>query len=301
MLEQVSVIIPAYRSGRLIQSAIESVLTQNYPYIQLIICDDGTEGFEAKAVEEAIKEKFPHYHGVVVHQDNNIGTVKNLNCGLSYVTGKWILLLSADDILCQNDVISRLVEQSSVSKASWIVPRTIMVDQSMNNVVGISPIKQVCNVLKNNDMETLYKMLCAQCCLPSSGGFYQKNVLETVQGFDERFRLVEDWPLFLKLVRCGITPLLSDKNVVKHRGGGVSAGTAKKNIAYQRDLIQIMTQEIIPNLYMLSARDRKKVEQIIKDKQAIFDFRFSKRSTGEKLKWVTGNMGTLVRRGMHFL
>ena len=109
MLERVSVIMPAYRSGCLIQDAIESVLAQDYPNIQLIICDDGTEGFEAKVVEEAIRKQFPHYYGIVVHQDNNIGTVRNLNCGLSYVTGKWVLLLSADDILCQKDVISRLV------------------------------------------------------------------------------------------------------------------------------------------------------------------------------------------------
>ncbi len=129
---KVNVIIPAYRSGAVLEMAVQSVLRQNYSNLQLIVCDDGTEGFDKDELETLIRKKregIPYY---IIHQQENIGTVRNLNIGLEHTQGEWVFLLAADDLLADSTVISRLVCQAMESNLDWVIPRTELCDTKMN-------------------------------------------------------------------------------------------------------------------------------------------------------------------------
>lgn len=45
-----SVVIPSYGNGELWKAAVDSVLMQDYPAIELVFSDDGTPGFDTEAV-----------------------------------------------------------------------------------------------------------------------------------------------------------------------------------------------------------------------------------------------------------
>ena len=98
MEKLVSVIIPCYNSEAFIDFSIESVWTQDYCPIELIVVDDGStdqSGERVLAWEERFAEK--GYTLKYVYQ-NNRGPGGAIDTGLKYVTGVYLSLLDADDI-----------------------------------------------------------------------------------------------------------------------------------------------------------------------------------------------------------
>lgn len=290
----VSVLIPAFYSGDTVYEALESVLRQTEQNWEIILCDDGTEGFDGDTIEEIVRPRLPKGSGLtVLHQPTNVGTVKNLNAGLRASSGEWILLLAADDVLASPNVLALLTEVSCTTEKNWIIAQTELCDEHL------CPIgKRVPNeieAISSMAVETLYESLCKECFLPASGTLIRRGLLEKFGGFDEQYRLVEDWPLFLKAVREGEIPQILSAVSVLHRAGGVSGRSAAKNCAYQRDLVETMRREILPHLDMFSEQTRKEITRLCEDKMAVYSFRFECNGFLQKVLWVARNLGVITR------
>ena len=288
----VSVIVPAYYSGVSLWDAVESVLEQTYRPLQLIVCDDGTDGFSADALRKELSRYGRETECTVIHHAENLGTVENLCSGLELAKGEWVILLAADDRLLNRTVVEGLIRQAEEQNAEWIVPKTAL--GSANGPV--EPGEELSVLLRTGDGCKLYERLCFHCCLPASGGLYRKKVLQEAGGFDRRFRLVEDWPLFLKLVRNGILPKESGGVVTVRAAEGVSGSRAGKNYGYQKDLMNVMREVILPEREILSDKARKRLERWIKDKESIFELRFQCKTMGEKLGWFLSHPGVILRK-----
>lgn len=122
-----------------------------------------------------------------------------------------------------------------------------------------------------------------------------EDVAGGVGGFDEAYRLVEDWPTFLKLTRAGITPELCAEVSVLHHGG-VSWSSAVRNRTYQWDLIETMRREILPHLEKLPEKDRCSIRRRCEDKAAIYELRFERCSVWPRLKWLFQHGGVIARK-----
>jgi glycosyltransferase involved in cell wall biosynthesis len=96
----VSFLIPTYNRANLLPQCIESILSQTYKNIEIIVIDDAsTDG-----TEDVINSKFK---GRVKYYKNNVnrGVAYSRNLGLSYANGKYIGLLDSDDLLCESDCV----------------------------------------------------------------------------------------------------------------------------------------------------------------------------------------------------
>lgn len=89
----VSVVIAAYNAERHIVETLESVRSQTYPHIEIIVVDDGSTDGTADRVRA-------FGHGVrYVHQPNSGTCSKPRNTGIACATGELITVLDADDLL----------------------------------------------------------------------------------------------------------------------------------------------------------------------------------------------------------
>jgi glycosyltransferase involved in cell wall biosynthesis len=91
-MEKVSVIIPTYNRKLWLQQAIDSVLAQTYPNVEVIVIDDGsTDG-----TREAL---LPHYGEQIryVYQDNQ-GESHARNHGIALAQGEYLAFLDSDDL-----------------------------------------------------------------------------------------------------------------------------------------------------------------------------------------------------------
>lgn len=102
----VTVICLCYNHARFIEEALQSVFSQTYPKIQLIIVDDASTDDSAIRIHHLIANR-PDVQFIRLEQ--NVGNCKAFNIALAYAKGKYIVDFSADDIFTK-DRISKQVE-----------------------------------------------------------------------------------------------------------------------------------------------------------------------------------------------
>lgn len=93
--QTVSVIIPSYNHHRYVLQAIESVLAQTWPQVDLIVIDDGSSDGSG----ELIRKFWEDRGGFTFIRRENRGLIETLNEGLALARGEYVCELASDDYL----------------------------------------------------------------------------------------------------------------------------------------------------------------------------------------------------------
>lgn len=103
----VSVGLPTYNRADTLRHAIESILSQNYPNLELVISDNAsTDGTQQMCEEYVRRDSRVVYH----RQPDNRGAHENFERALAEAHGEFFMWLGDDDWLDQEDYILRCVE-----------------------------------------------------------------------------------------------------------------------------------------------------------------------------------------------
>ena len=105
-LPKVSVILTTFNREYFFTEAIESILEQDYPNLEIIISDDGSSDNTFAFACEYAQD---HPNIKVVQNAHSKGSAGNRNNGLDYANGDLVLLLDDDDLLFK-EAISQMVE-----------------------------------------------------------------------------------------------------------------------------------------------------------------------------------------------
>jgi glycosyltransferase involved in cell wall biosynthesis len=87
----VSVIIPTYNAAAFVASAVQSVLDQTWPNVEVIVVDDGSTDDTARVLE-------PFRGRITYIATENRGPAHARNVGMRAAGGKYIAFLDADDL-----------------------------------------------------------------------------------------------------------------------------------------------------------------------------------------------------------
>lgn len=111
-LGQLSVIVPVFNVEAYLADCLASIVTQSYPYLEIIVIDDGsTDGSRAIAEDFARRDRRIQVLNVV-HGGNG----RARNAGLEKATGQFITFADSDDLVAPNAylaMITKLHETSS--------------------------------------------------------------------------------------------------------------------------------------------------------------------------------------------
>jgi glycosyltransferase involved in cell wall biosynthesis len=97
----VSVLMTAYNRKNYIREAIDSVLNQSYPYLELIIVDDQSSDGTVKIIEEYVSCDC-RVHLYV--NENNLGDYANRNRAITYSKGAYIMFVDSDDSIAHDSI-----------------------------------------------------------------------------------------------------------------------------------------------------------------------------------------------------
>ena len=90
----VSVLIPTFARGEMLQRAVQSALNQNYSNIEVLVCDDA-----GPIPAATILEDFKDSRLRVVRRDSNCGVAVNVRLGALEANGQYLAIVNDDDYL----------------------------------------------------------------------------------------------------------------------------------------------------------------------------------------------------------
>ena len=114
----VSVCIVHHERPELVRMAVDSVYGQDYPVLEAVLVDDGSESPPAVAMLDVLEAEFGERGWRVVRQENRYaGAARNAAAAAS--RGEWLLFLDDDNVLFP-DAVSRLVSAARFSGADCV-------------------------------------------------------------------------------------------------------------------------------------------------------------------------------------
>jgi len=108
-MEKVSLIIPLYNAGAYFEEMLQSILTQTYPNIQLLVVDDGSIDDSAGVFyryENELKSKLTEV--LFFQHECNQGAASAMNTALPYCTGEYLAWVDADDWMSENNIAKKV-------------------------------------------------------------------------------------------------------------------------------------------------------------------------------------------------
>jgi hypothetical protein len=183
---RVSVVMAVHNGDRYIGAAVDSVLAQRFPDLELIVVDDGSTDRSAAIVRERADPRVR-----LVSNGRNLGLAPSLNIGVAAARGEFIARLDSDDLALP----ARLERQVAFMDAnpgvalvgSWYV--TMAEDGTPG-----APIR-----LPTRHWDLRWH-LCIHCPFAHSAVLWRRRVVaERVGVYDERLRFSEDYDFWCRI------------------------------------------------------------------------------------------------------
>lgn len=265
MKPKFTVVLAHYNQMQLIKEAIYSILKQKYDRIELIITDDCSKYFNreeiTKFIENNKKGNLENYF--IIKNNENIGTVKTLNKAVRKATGDYILFFAADDKLYDENVLENFVNSFNETERI-ITAQSIMCDKNLDKHFEkyVNEKKALENNMKCS--KELFEIMSENCIYSSGATAYDTNIIKKYNYFDEKYKLIEDWTFWLKILNAGEKIYYHNFSALLHRDGGVSHYNLNKKlpphvIQYYKDLLNAYKYNVMPFINEMSENNKIKV------------------------------------------
>ena len=179
----VSIVTPSFNSGRFIAETIESVRNQDYPSIEHIVIDGGSNDGTVE-----ILKRFPQLHWV---SEPDSGQSEALNKGFRFAKGEIIGWLNADDTY----------QPSTVSTAIHFLQENPSIDCVYSDVQVIDDTGQLIGVSRSQPFD-LWTLVQTNF-MKQPTVFMRRRIIEKLKGVDESLHYVMDQELWLRVGLAG--------------------------------------------------------------------------------------------------
>ncbi|MFK2760966.1 glycosyltransferase family 2 protein [Bacteroides fragilis] len=199
----VSVCVITYNSSIFILETLESIKEQTYKNIELVISDDCSTDNTVDICRKWVQKYRMHFANVIiVTSDYNTGISANCNRCYKAANAEWIKGIAGDDLLVPN-CIEDFVRFVETNRDIKIVSSMIDVfGDDIRNYDWYNKWYDFLDTKPNGCLQ--YKALLTMNYIPAVSVFMRKSLWECIGGFDESIKLLEDWPMWLKITGKGI-------------------------------------------------------------------------------------------------
>lgn len=217
----VTVCVVSYNALAFIQETLESIKGQTYKEIELIISDDASSDGTVEFCQKWIAtNKMRFVDAKLITSEKNTGVTANCNRGLEVSHGKWWKVIGSDDILTVDCIESFVEYVKTRPEIKFIFGKQITFTGEFNSGTH-KPQELPFRALFFRDSISAKKQYEIIVKLPQVGcaptSFASTEILRSVGGFNPRFPMNEDTPLYIHLTSMGVKLWYLDEFVVYRR------------------------------------------------------------------------------------
>lgn len=266
MLDLISVIIPVYNVEKYIAACIDSILSQTYKNVEIVIVDDGSTDDTGLICDKYAKE----YQCIRVVHQNNAGVALARNKGLDIFNGEWVFFVDGDDRILPNAL--QLAHKYALETGCKVVDfnYTRIFNGKAINKGGVyreNSIESSCLCLKNT---LLYgrALICPKLYHRTILGQYRFNdklkigedILFNIQLYlDNEISVAHNTtPIYLYLLREGSAMQNSHTHLEYNILNEVMSHCLSSYTEYQTELKLFCCI----NLYFKSIKERKPIDKV---------------------------------------
>jgi glycosyltransferase involved in cell wall biosynthesis len=183
--ELVSVVIPCFGQSHFLGEAIESVLAQSYPHLEILVVDDDSPDNASR-----IADRYP---GVRCVRGENLGMAGARNFGIRNTSGDFLVFLDSDDRLLPEAIETGLGLLSAHPESAAAIGTFRRIGQDGTPLdTHEQPIVR---------REHYPRLLTENWAGFPARGVYRRAVFEHVEGFDPGLDAAADFGLNLEITR----------------------------------------------------------------------------------------------------
>ncbi len=204
----VSIIVTTYNAAKFVVETLESAKQQSYQSIELIVSDDCSADNTIEICRQwmvANRDRFVRTDIITVPQ--NTGVSANCNRCIKASAADWIKLIAGDDILLPNCISDNIKFVDENTTASIVFSQAIIYEDEFwpEKLVTAMPQHYPMNLMNPlfSAIDQHKLLLLSDRITYTPTFFFKKQTLLNVGGFDEENKLVEDYPMWLKLTKAG--------------------------------------------------------------------------------------------------
>jgi glycosyltransferase involved in cell wall biosynthesis len=223
----VSVVIPCFNYGAFVREAVDSVLAQTFPDLEVIVVEGGSTDATTRRTVEGLR----HPRVRALYRDVPCRTGDNRNFGIERARGKYICCLDADDILRPT-----YIEKSVFILENYgydVVSTSVRQFGAIDGGYGVLPRPDLSDMLRGNQVST-----CAvfrRSLWLQAGGFKDT-------GSDTPF-VHEDWRFWVRLAALGARILnITGEQLFWYRAHSVPSLSGQPDILSNQQLAPLVRQ-----------------------------------------------------------
>lgn len=197
----VDVVIPVYNGASYLKEAIESVLSQTYAPLHLIIVDDGSQDSSGAIADEYV-QRFPSRVQNIRQENKGLSAARNT--GIRAAQGELIAFLDADDFWLPRKIEAQVAAWNNFSEST--LPLGVVycdyefVDTSSAPHRLNSSRFHLIRGLRGDVFQSL--MDANKVAGSGSGVLVKRDAFDRCGYFDERLNSCEDWDMWLRLAEA---------------------------------------------------------------------------------------------------
>ncbi|MFY0591024.1 glycosyltransferase family 2 protein [Roseivirga sp.] len=193
----VSVICISYNHAPYIQEALNSVFSQNYDSIEIIIADDGSNDDSQAVIKNHLKERDIQ----CLFNTKNIGYTKTFNQALRHAKGEFIIDFALDDVMNTSFVSASIARFKKAGKSTGVVFSNADYIDEESSVIGNHNDtlfqKKMIDSIPEGDV---FSSLIARYFICTPTMVIRKEVFDRLGGYDESLAY-EDFDFWIRSSR----------------------------------------------------------------------------------------------------
>jgi glycosyltransferase involved in cell wall biosynthesis len=195
----VSAIIPVRNGRDYIDEALQSVLTQNCPNLEIIVVDDGSDDYDYMKLKDVDKR-------IEVIRLAGYGVSRARNTGMRHAKGKYIAFLDADDVWFPGKLEAQIRYFDNHPNVGCVFGGFLKWyrDESSGVFPQAHTLWNDCGEITGNAPERsgwIYTKLLSGLLVGMNTAVIRREVFDLLGGFDESMRIGEDYMFWLKTSR----------------------------------------------------------------------------------------------------